>query len=495
MSLQHAFSVFRTRFSPFVFAMTWLRTRAWKSLVWSTPAIGIALGAAAVMSESAAVSDGDRLNRYVAAAERAIAREDFEGAELRYRRAMQIDPSNGDVRFGIGVVTAQQGDMPRAVQQMSVLAEERTESGARAAFWIVEKMLESKNLSRDDQRLLLNRLERIVEISPKHVPARLELARRYVEAGFATRAVEHMKAAAAEQPEHLLLLSQVYTRAGQPAQARVTAEQASRYWTRRLEVEPQNVVARMRYADSLMALNRHQDAVDAINEGLRLGNSPELRRHAGAIHAVLASVAIKSRDSAAALTLLSAALQYDPASVPALSLLTSLAGEQDSSAEARRMLKERLAAGNVPWMIHLLLGTSAAGDDSAEAERHLEQALALNPKVPETLNNLAWVLSAQQPPKLERALELADQAVSLAPARPEFRETRGQILVKLMRWQDALADLELALPAYNSSEALRPGVSKIHDALAAAYAGLGDDQMASEHQRLAAARGGSAALP
>ncbi len=65
-----------------------------------------------------------------------------------------------------------------------------------------------------------------------------------------------------------------------------------------------------------------------------------------------------------------------------------------------------------------------------------------------------------------------------SPEDSRFRDTRGHILMKLERWQDALADLELALRGREDN----PGV---HEALATVYDKLDMPEIAARHRRLA----------
>ena len=64
------------------------------------------------------------------------------------------------------------------------------------------------------------------------------------------------------------------------------------------------------------------------------------------------------------------------------------------------------------------------------------------------------------------------------PDTPGFRETRGQILVRMGRWQQAVTDLEFALPSQVSKRGT-------HKALAEAYRGLNLRDLAAEHERRA----------
>ena len=111
-----------------------------------------------------------------------------------------------------------------------------------------------------------------------------------------------------------------------------------------------------------------------------------------------------------------------------------------------------------------------------QADYHLNQAFELNPRMPEVLNNLAWHLAYADEPQLDRALELADKAVALRPTQIEIRDTRGQILLKLGRHQEALKDLLLAVRQL-------PDRPEIHESLAKIYEHLGDADMAARHRK------------
>jgi predicted Zn-dependent protease len=93
-------------------------------------------------------------------------------------------------------------------------------------------------------------------------------------------------------------------------------------------------------------------------------------------------------------------------------------------------------------------------------------------------NNMATLLTLSTPPELDRALAIIQSVVTNTPANPEFRDTRGQILLKLGRYQEAITDLEFALPS------LKPAANT-HKALAEAYQALGLSELAQEHLRLA----------
>ena len=168
----------------------------------------------------------------------------------------------------------------------------------------------------------------------------------------------------------------------------------------------------------------------------------------------------------------------NPAVLERVALLIGRDGGSDAVAE--EMLQDALVKGTAPAIVHFLLGTRAAADDkdSEMAETYLKQALLLNPNTPVVLNNLAWVLASRGTEKeLGDGLKLADQAVKLKPHQPNFRDTRGQIHIKLGNWRLGIADLEEAHRKMKDNP-------EIHKSLALGYEKIGNQELSTRHQKL-----------
>jgi Tfp pilus assembly protein PilF len=173
------------------------------------------------------------------------------------------------------------------------------------------------------------------------------------------------------------------------------------------------------------------------------------------------------------------ALQYNPKNLAAIHGIMALAEKRGTVAdEARTKLKEALANGIAPATAHFILGNVAweRGEPDAAREQ-MEIAYRLNPRMPDVGNNLAWYLADAQSPDLSRALNIINGVLEVDPSHAGYRETRGQILVKLGRWRDALVDLETALPTMRDDR-------NLHSTLATVYRNLGDTEMASQHERI-----------
>jgi len=82
---------------------------------------------------------------------------------------------------------------------------------------------------------------------------------------------------------------------------------------------------------------------------------------------------------------------------------------------------------------------------------------------------------------LENALKLSEKAISHAKEPgPYFYETRGQILLRLERYLDAIPDLERALKVDQLAKAA-------HESLSLCYKHLDEPELASEHASAAEA--------
>ncbi len=82
-----------------------------------------------------------------------------------------------------------------------------------------------------------------------------------------------------------------------------------------------------------------------------------------------------------------------------------------------------------------------------------------NPPLALVANNLAYLLATNNDSYRETALELMNYLVKRWPKEPHFRDTRGQILRRLERWQETITDLESAEPFLKSNQELRQSLS------------------------------------
>ncbi len=150
--------------------------------------------------------------------------------------------------------------------------------------------------------------------------------------------------------------------------------------------------------------------------------------------------------------------------------------ERETTPVIGAMIDKLIAAEEAPLPLVAALGTAAASEgEIAIARQLLGRVVEGDPQHATAWNNLAWALAQEPGSDLPWALEAVNRAIDLSP-EVRFRETRGQILVALGRWQEAVDDLEAALHSM-------PNAAVIHASLAKAYAALGNDDLAEMHRQ------------
>jgi tetratricopeptide (TPR) repeat protein len=165
----------------------------------------------------------------------------------------------------------------------------------------------------------------------------------------------------------------------------------------------------------------------------------------------------------------------NPASLE--SQIVYLYGLRDQSPALTEMFQILTDADDGPPALTAAIGTAAAASgDVLTARRLLGEVVISDDGNAIAWNNYAWALAQEPAQDLAKALAAANRALELSPEEFRFRETRGQVLVALGQWEEAVKDLEFALNGM-------PDVTEIHSALATAYEHLGEKALADIHRQ------------
>ena len=172
------------------------------------------------------------------------------------------------------------------------------------------------------------------------------------------------------------------------------------------------------------------------------------------------------------------AAELDQSSDSLLQLANALYQDRNKAPIYQEVLDALCESPRAPTSLLTAVGTEAAKNENFdEARQFLAAAVARDESDPVAWNNYAWVLGEGEGEgaQLEEALASVNRALELSPEEHRYRETRGQILLQLERWQEAVEDLEFAINGL-------PQLNSIHQSLATAYAALGQDELALLHQ-------------
>ena len=354
----------------------------------------------------------------------------------------------------------------------------------------------------------------------EHPRVHRRLAELILLAGFPAQAEPHLAAAAEKNPalhaDHALLLE----RLGRGPKARAAYRKAVAHLTGAVARDPADRSARRQLAITQAKTGDREAAERTVRAGLAGDPDPVLRGMLVALLVEDPAVGPAAGDAAAnggdpkadgdgpdvasltppaaagreagpaaerEVARLREALALAPTSRAALTKLAGLAAAGDAGADA--LLDDLLTGGAATGVVHLAAGLRAVGrGETADARFHFERALALDPSLAAAANNLAVLTARGTPaaggrpatdPDPERALGIVNGLLAKFPDQPNFRDTRGEILMRLGRPVEALPDLEAALAG---GLAGRP---ELHERLAEAYAGLGRESLAAAHRRRA----------
>ncbi len=145
--------------------------------------------------------------------------------------------------------------------------------------------------------------------------------------------------------------------------------------------------------------------------------------------------------------------------------------------QVRKLLISTLSNAD-PGVLHFVRGTIATIDGEMEkAVNYLNLAAKSGISSPAVLNNLAVAISGKKDGNQEEALRFVEMALKQLPDHHYLLETRGQILAKLNRPQDAIRDLEVAI----QTEGLLQGALPT---LIECYRKLGLPDMAEHYRKL-----------
>lgn len=495
--------VFRAIGRPFTRAWSWIsharKKRSLKNLWWGLPAVGLAVGAVALGAFSAlTLSKHDREYRKIAF--NSYQQGDFDSARVYLERVYRNGDTSPNVRYSLAAVLSGQGEAQRANAIIDSLSPEDQFGYPEAHLLKVQALLSSSGFSSDEHR---RRAKHHLDASRDDQSAEWQkmMSRYYLLNKDLERGLKHLRIAASLDPALLYDLGTIYKTQGFSDVADETLERAQRHFERLIEQDiarkRQNDQSHLKAILNLGAVLTQRGDYDSAREALKRGLL--LTPNGGPFGQALADVCLKqyyalltqeNSEPRKRLKLLTEAMTFDRSSLEAVRLLAFFGEETETGdatpelkKNAREFLEFMIASGDNSAVAHFALGTKAWADkDPSQAAYHLRRAYELDSSFATLANNLAWVLAHQEAPELDYALEIMNTVLEDYPHVPKYRDTRGQILAKMERWDAALDDLELAL------RSMRDDVD-LHTCLAKVYRNISppQDGLAKKHSQLAKA--------
>lgn len=450
----------------------------------------VALGTLlAVNMRGALISPGMQAAQYRRMLARAASDKDMQRSRLLSDALIRLEPEASRTSFVRALVEEKNGNLEQATTLMEEIA--INEGSAEAAMWLANQAwipeVPFAEWPRENKKKYFDWLSLAIRHNPNDPAPRRLLCDVFRAIGDLEKAYAVMEPVAQTSNENACLVAFLESELGMTEIAQARAAGREKSYRMHLKTNPGDHAARTQHAMLLLLLEREEDAIESLERGLEWTSDPQQERgleRAIAEAMVVQANKIRKEDASPrgmmkSLERLREAMDVDPSNPSLIKSVTEVCLQAaESNNKELFILREAVVQGVSPDASHFILGTTCLMEGNMEeAKRHLEVALKNNPKLPGLLNNLAYSISAQENPDLERALRLANSAVEAMPENAFVRDTRGQILLKMGRFSEAIADLERAL----STPELRPVV---RPKLVRAYQAVGDEALAERHRQL-----------
>ncbi len=409
-------------------------------------------------------------NRYADEVKLAMEDGDFKLAKTYFARLLQDQELTPLQKLQWMVVLAQTGEKERAEALLDELAPDDGVGFPPAHRVKALKIA----FSRKDKNapLPLKLLESHLTRSRDHTPMIQQAWALYHRTNDnPDKAIAALEIAAQQDPTFYIAIAKYQGEINRIEDQKASLRTAEQLFTRLLDEDPMNSKARWLLANSLSQQSRFDDAQEVLVEGMKAQPDKAMRLANAEFFTMRHDLEQAGENRVGKrVAYLFRALSAQPHHLPIYERLIKLADEKGADdrnfVRVRRELNRVIAGDDPNPMAHFALSNILwQHEEFEEATTHLELAYKIEPKFTIVLNNLAWVLAHQGSPDLDRALELARQAVKQSPKDGRYHDTLGTIYLKQEKYKDAAAEFQLALPSAENPIAVREKLVTVYTEL------------------------------
>ena len=497
------------------FSSAWWKSRNFKSLAWSTPAIFLSLPLVTFLTMASVKTDGDKIVHYRRAAFEADKDGDTEMGDLFRLKLRQLGYLRIESQEYLAAAhIARQGDWEEAYRRMKLIAplfsvedyqaeiseiteEETATSDANVAsnpsevgqqqaldnatghifahLWICQALLANNIQSATGSerwQTIEDHAKRALMLESDDIWAKYFLIK--VDEHRGANVIDRMVALEEEHPQLRMDIMEYYFRIGKQKEGQAYARKLIGYVGLKAK-RKRSPIDYIGWAAACQHMGRSRQAREVIFEGQsRFKDSLAVQRTIAKL--LTAQVQQTSPTDEAFHDILRHAHIASPTSVAVANRFAERL--LDEPARYQLLATELQRESQLGAIVMLIYGDKLAELGRwKEAEKSYLSATRIDNQSAQAYNNVAWIMGNTEPYRLDLALENINRAIALE-AKPVFFETRGQIMLKQERWQDAADDLENAL-----NGGISPTDTKnAHASLAIAYQKLGKHELAIAHR-------------
>ncbi len=409
-------------------------------------------------------------NRYAEEVKQAMKDGEFKKAKTYFTRIMQDRELTQPQKLQWMVVLAETGEKEKANQILDELAPDDGVGYPPAHRAKALRIAFSRN--NRNAPLPLKKLENHLTRSREHTPLIQQAwAIYYRSIDNPDKAIEALKVAAQTDPALHIAIAKYEGELNRQEDRQQTLRNAEQKFKQILEQDPMNSRARCLLASSISQQDRLDEAQNILLEGLEINGDGTIRKANAEFFTMRHDQERANQNRVGKrVTYLFQALGANPNHFPIYERLIALTNEKNSDGDnfvrVRNELNHLIAGDHPNPMAHFALSNIFWQHEEFEkATVHLELAYKIEPRFTFVLNNLAWVLAHRDPPDLDRALELAKQAVKTSPKDGRYHDTLGTIYMKLEQYKDAAAEFELSLPTVRNKINVRKKLVDVYTKL------------------------------
>ena len=447
------------------------RAREWGDLALGFPAL---LSFLIVMPLLFFVRNRERSLEHVyrAEAEEAFSNNDEQRGVILFDRLVRLRPTDGD-RFRLAMWLRETGQTDRSNAILNQIAPSDDRGYGPAHFWFAKQIMDAPEVTTDAVILSINHLlnARATERASGEVD--MMLAKCYWATGSHKEALEALRDAAVRNPKYYHDLFTTCQQINFLPAASTAAKLSADYLKPIVTNTPRDRESRRNLVEAMVWLKDYKSAEQALRQGMKL--DPEGEWHKTLSEVYLAQFRQTKAEGLGVYDLLGfleQAIKADPKSPHALAELTDFALEGGSD-RIDAILEGVLTSGRHTAIVHFVLG-SRQMQRGESGLLHMKQAYQLDNNLVFAANNLAYQEILTEDGDLESGLQLITDVLQKFPNSHAFRETRGQLLTRMQRYEEALSDLEYALAKF-------PEDQKLHESLSRCYQELGQPSLADRH--------------
>lgn len=470
------------------FLQAWAASRSYKQLLWGLPAVLIFGPVIATAAWTKIWGKGSIADDYSVAVKHALEAKDFPRARLYEQKLAQLGVDSQYTKYQSALAMANEGNIAEAYERMQELApngEDDPTGYGPAHQWILQHALDNKlGLSNDENHRLFGiHLAKLQKLGARGSEVDMLKGLWQARANQFAEASKTLEPLINKLPTAAVMRMEIDLSMGQLEEAKSDARAIRAHMERnRRDIKTLKALDCRAWAMAEELLGNLDKSRELVRRWVELEPKNKDARHTLAELCWREFVSILDTPNPDAQELADLMIDVgentdDPHQLQRK--VGALYRQRNRIPVATRVIELMAASPRTQSAILEAAGTAAAEAGNIEQARtYLKDAVAKDPKNAIAWNNYAFIVTQGPNPNHEEALTSVNKALAIMPDEYHFRETRGQILVALKKWKEAIPDLEYAVNGMPTSP-------EIHQALAQAYEAMGEEQLARLHRQQA----------